>query len=76
LGGIPNDPIFIFCLDNCDEAFQSNAGLIAIILNFANENGIKENLMQLTTCCPFCFECESSIKRGMKTFGSSSFHSL
>jgi hypothetical protein len=73
---ISNDPIFIFCLFYCDETFQFNAGLIAIVLNFANENGIKENLMQFITYCPFCFECESSIKRGMKTFSSSSFHSL
>ena len=41
-----------------------------------NENSIKENLMQFKTDCPCCFECESSIKRGMKTFSFSSFHSL
>ena len=47
---------------------------MAIVLIF--ENCIKEPLMQFITRCPFCFECESSIKRGMKTFSSSSFHSL
>ncbi len=55
---ISNNPFF-FCIDNCDEKQQSNAGLIAIVLKYANENSIQESMMQSIKCCTFCLQSAS-----------------